>query len=374
MSDKSELKILRIATDLYPDVLGGGALHAHEMSKMQSEMGHEVVVLTSDHGDSHLPRRETKQGYEIRRYNEVARPFGNSITPRMLGDLRNLMKSSDIIHAHSHLYLSTNLISLLQYVSEVPLAVTNHGLYSQSAPTWFQNIFLNSVGKFTFNQADCVFCYTDTDKQRVRELGVDSKISVVNNGIDCNTFSKNGQESEENRILFVGRLNKNKGPQRLIKAFENICTNFPEYTLKIIGEGPLEDELLQQIQDANLESKVEMEGRVPNEKLPSIYAQSSVFVLPSLNEGLPRTVLESLACETPVIATSLSQLEQVMEGVGYTIPPKSVAKLEEALTKLLSSEDLREEYGKKGRTKVLKNYSWKNTVEQTTEEYYNLID
>ena len=76
-----ELSILRISTDTYPDVLGGGALHAHEMSRLQAEMGHDVTLLTSDHGDSEQPRRETRAGYAVRRYRQLARPFGNSITP-----------------------------------------------------------------------------------------------------------------------------------------------------------------------------------------------------------------------------------------------------------------------------------------------------
>jgi hypothetical protein len=50
-SSDGNLRILRIATDAYPDVLGGGALHAHELSSLQAEMGHDVTVLTSDHGD-----------------------------------------------------------------------------------------------------------------------------------------------------------------------------------------------------------------------------------------------------------------------------------------------------------------------------------
>jgi len=120
-----------------------------------------------------------------------------------------------VIHAHSHLYFATNLAALKRRVGDIPLAITNDGLFSQNAPEWVFDLYLRTVGRWTFNQADQIFCYTDEDKRRVRELGVRSPITVVSNGIDTERFTPEGStseliESDGPVVLFVGRLVEGK--------------------------------------------------------------------------------------------------------------------------------------------------------------------
>lgn len=367
------INILRISTDTYPEVLGGGALHAHEMSKLQSDMGHEVTLLTSDHGNDTAPRIECRSGYTLRRYSEIARPFGNSITPKMVPCIWRRMKEADVVHAHSHLYLSTNLTALIRKFNDTPLVLTNHGLYSQSAPKAIQDIFLNTVGKLTFNSADRVLCYTDVDRNRLHNRSVNTPISVIHNGIDCEVFTPDAGEKQFQRILFVGRLKESKGPIRLLRAFANIAGDFPDLTLLFVGEGPLEKKMRKLIRKLELKGRVELRGSVQNKKLPEIYAESTVLALPSMAEGLPRTVLESLACKTPVVTTDLPQLEDLVDGVGLTVSQQSSGELKTALSELLSNPDCQKKMGDRGRQRVINNYSWSETVEQTTQIYNELI-
>jgi len=192
------LNVLRIASDLYPDVTGGGAIHAHAMSKQQAKHGHSVTVLTSDHGNSNRPTVETVDGYTVVRHREIASPFGNSITPGILGSFREYLSDADVVHAHSHLYFTSNLAAALRRVSDTPLVVTNHGLLSQTAPKWIQRLFIPTVARFTFNTADRILCYTDTDRQRLRSRNISSSIAVINNGIDCEQFAPPRQISSLN--------------------------------------------------------------------------------------------------------------------------------------------------------------------------------
>jgi glycosyltransferase involved in cell wall biosynthesis len=141
----------------------------------------------------------------------------------------------------------------------------------------------------------------------------------------------------------------------------------------LVGEGPLYDDLQASAEKYNLADRVTLTGRIDNEALPNLYATSAVFVLPSDMEGLPRTVLESLACETPVVTTALPQLEPLVEGVGQTIPTGAVAKLETTLRDLLQNPDRRRKYGERGRRRVVNNYSWAETVRETTETYRDLL-
>jgi glycosyltransferase involved in cell wall biosynthesis len=218
-----------------------------------------------------------------------------------------------------------------------------------------------------------VICYTETDRERLHERRVTSSISVVHNGIDCSTFSpdENYEPKEERdvQILFVGRLNENKGPTRLLDAFASISDDYPDVSLTIVGEGPQLDKLDTKRRQENLTERGELLGYVPNEKLPQLYNNSSLFVLPSLNEGLPRTILEAMACETPIITSTLPQLESLVKEAGLTISRGATTELEQALRTLLDDPDRRSKMRTIGRKRIVEQYSWGETVRKTIDVY-----
>lgn len=369
---EQSLDVLRIASDLYPDVLGGGAIHAHAMSRQQASDGHDVTVLTSDHGDRSKPRREERDGYTVRRLKEVARPVGNSITPGVVGALRRRISDADVVHAHSHLYFTTNVGTLLSRFSDTPLVLTNHGLISQTAPPWLHRVYLPTVGRFTFNAADRVLCYTETDRRRLREEAVTAPIEVVENGIDCERFTPPSTPREFS-ILFVGRLVDRKGVATLIDAFAALLDTHPGLELRIVGDGPDRAAYERRCRDHGIADSVRFLGQLDYDDVVDQYRESRVFVLPSSNEGLPRTVLEALACETPVVTTALPQLEDVVADAGYTVEDGSTAGFVDAIDRLLSDEALRERMGRVGRQRVVETYAWSDTVERTTDVYYDLL-
>ncbi|WP_331234200.1 glycosyltransferase family 4 protein [Natronorarus salvus] len=369
------LKILRVASDLYPEVMGGLSLHVHEMSRLQAEWGHDVTVLTSDHGNRGLPSKEKRDGYELIRHREVVSPLDNTITPGIALTVWKLADEYDIIHAHSHLFFSTDIVAALNRTLETPLVITNHGLISQTAPKWVQKVFIPTVATFTLNSADRVLCYTETDKHRLRERDVNTAVSVIHNGINCEKFIPRETENSKNpQILFVGRLKPGKGVDNLLIAFEDVVEKIPQSTLKIVGNGPLRNELIQKAKTSGISSQVQFVGQVLNDRMPEIYAESDVFALPSMNEGLPRTVLEAMACSIPVVTSSLPQLEPLVDTAGFVVDPKAPDQLADSLLDLLEHPDKRERMGAAGRKKVERNYSWQETVRRTNETYTELIN
>ena len=373
--DQEPLRILRVANDVYPDVMGGLSIHVHEMSKLQAEWGHEVTVLTSDHGDRSRPRNEIQDGYEIRRCREVFNPLDNSIFPGLIQSLNRMAPNYDVVHAHSHLFFSTNVAAAFRQLNDTPLVVTNHGLISQTAPKWLQKVFIPTVARFTLNSSDRILCYSETDERRLRERGIDTEISVVHNGIDCEKFSPvDGTEDEGLQVLFVGRLKPGKGVDDLLMAFENVAEAFSDATLKIVGDGPLKEDLVKLAKEKEIHPRVEFAGRIPNSEMPEIYTQSDVFVLPSKNEGLPRTVLEAMACRTPVVTSSLPQLEPVVDGAGLIVESDSVEQFADYTSRLLADSSERERMGEIGRRKVKQSYSWNETVRKTSRVYSELLD
>ncbi len=366
------LRILRVASDIYPDIMGGIGIHVHEMSKVQAQLGHDVTVLTSDHGDRDRPVYEEKDGYKIIRHREYAAPLDNSIIPGLFRTLKSKVHRYDVIHAHSHLFFSTNIVALFSQFNGTPIALTNHGLMSQTAPEWIQQMYIPTVGRFTMNSVDKVLCYTETDRNRLRQRRISTPINVIPNGINCDQFSPSMDRLDKKQILFVGRLKPGKGAKYLIDAFVKLHKYHPNYDLLLVGEGPLKNELKSYASNLDINDCIKFVGQVPNDKIVSYYQESDVFVLPSLSEGLPRTVLESMACETPVIVTDLEQLVDIIDGCGLTVSPESPEDIFRQLKKLLENDQLRTDMGIKARKKVLEGFSWEQTVQKTTQNLLEL--
>lgn len=363
------MKILRIAPDLYPSVMGGIPIHVHEMSKAQAGMGHDVTVFSSRvNGEL---EREQRDGYEIRRFKPIVKVFGNSIMLNMFRCLLNEKKDYDVIHAHSHLFFTTNLSALIRKMDSSPLIITNHGLISQTPPIWFSELYNATLGKWTFNNADSVICYTIEEKDKLIDIGVKSTIRVIHNGINSRLFSPT--EEEENLILWVGRFLPGKGVEYLIEAFSILSKNHSGLKLLLVGDGPQKRGILEKAVNLGVRDKISIKSFVPNEEMPTIYRGSKVFVLPSLSEGVPRTILEAMSCEVPVVSTDLPQIRGLVSDCGFMVPRKDPVALAEAVDRLLSDESLRKKFGINGRDKIKRNYTWQETVENTVELYKECV-
>lgn len=369
------MKILRVAADLYPYVVGGVGLHVHEMSRIQSTLGHDVLVYTARQKSNSNNESTVNTNYTIKQYNILMKLLGNSIMPTMISDMWNYRHEYDIIHAHSHLYFSTNLCALLRKLGSSPLVITNHGLNSQTAPKWFQDIYTATGAKLTFLAADKIICYTETGKQELINLGIKSqKIEVIHNGIDTEHFIPAKKLClDKKRLLWIGRYANGKGVDYLIDAFKIVKSKHPEAFLTMVGRGPDKDRIIQKIHDLKLDNDIEIKDFVPNSEIVQLYHNSSVFVLPSLEEGVPRTILESMSCGVPVVCTQLPQLIDIVEGSGFLVPTKDSQSLADRISQLLSDNKLAIKMGENGRLRVVNDFSWQDTVEKTISLYEELI-
>lgn len=367
------MKVLRVVSDLYPSVVGGLGLHAHEMSRLQAEAGHEITVVTC-RTDSGQPSSEERNGYHIIRSDAPIRLFGNVISPSQVFSLLKHWDSYDIVHAHSHLFFSTVLCTLVRKFRSAPLVVTNHGLVSQTVPGWLQRLYLPTIGKWIFRTADAVICYTEAERNQLVDLGVSpDTIHVIHNGIDTGVFAPSDSASPGEQILWIGRFTPGKGVEYLLKGFHAFSREHPDYTLVMVGRGPLRDELTRMIREMGLEDRVVLKDFVSNTELPDLYRDSSVFVLSSLEEGVPRTILEAMACERPVVCTALPQLVDIVSGCGILVPTRDPAAVAEALATLASDPSFARRLGRSARAKVAAHYSWDDTVARTLDLYASLV-
>jgi len=367
------MRILRVAQKLYPDTKGGGQYHVHAMSRDQAEMGHDVTVLTTKERPDQ-PEIEETHGYTVVRVSPGATIAGNDVSSGVARYLWGIdSEEFDVIHAHSHLYFSTNLAALKRRLGSIPLAITNHGLYSQSAPEWVFDLYLRTLGRWTFNRADVVFCYTETDKQRVQDLGVHSDVEVVANGIDTERFTPEGPESDSITsdgpvVLFVGRLVEGKRPGIAVEAFAGVREEHPDAELYLCGDGPLREQVTERAAELGVKDAVTFLGHVPYDEMPRVYRSGDVLVLPSRAEGLPRTVLEAMASGVPVVASDLEHVAPVVEEAGETVSVGNVGGFEREIRTLVGDAGRRGKLGQAGRRLVAEQFRWEETVEETTTE------
>ncbi|MFA4824266.1 MAG: glycosyltransferase family 4 protein [Methanoregula sp.] len=369
------MKILRVVSDLYPAVVGGIGIHAHQMSVGQAKMGQDVTVFTLNQNKS--PKTEFVDGYKIVRFPSYFSICGNYFAPELIVEILKRKKTFDIIHAHSHLFFSTNVCVFARLLHSAPLIITNHGLISASTPAWLNTLYKNTFSIATFKIADHIICYTGIEKENLEKLGIDpKKISVIHNGVDTTLFAPitSRKISDRKQIVWVGRYVPGKGVEYLIEAFSRVKEKIPQAHLVLVGDGPEKAVVEAKINNLRLQASVTLISYLKNTELPQIYNQSDVFVLPSLMEGVPRTLLEAMACKIPVITTDLPHLLDIVEGAGLVVPSKNASLLANAMITILEGPLNAEAMGQCGREKIVKGYSWEDTVKKTLTLYQTIIE
>ncbi|TKX41333.1 glycosyltransferase family 4 protein [Halorubrum sp. CGM4_25_10-8A] len=367
------MRILRVAPWIYPDTKGGGDYHVHAMSRDQAAMGHEVTVLTTREDDS-LPRVEETHGYTIYRVDPGVTLLGNDVSPAVARFLWHADSGGfEVMHAHSHCYFVTNLAALKRRLGDIPLAITNHGLYTQNAPEQLFTLYLKTVGRWTFNQADVVFCYTDVDKERVRELGVSSRIEVVANGIDTERFTPEGPESglidaEGPVVLFVGRFTDGKQPWLAVEAFAEVLDEYPDAELYLCGKGGLREDLEAQVAELGIGESVTFLGHVSYDEMPKVYRSGDVLVLPSRAEGVPRTVLEAMASGLDIVMSDLDQVTSMLGERGHVVADDDDRSFAEVLLGAITAPN--ETSGQIASD----SHQWEDTVGRTTRTLQSIAE
>jgi len=164
------------------------------------------------------------------------------------------------------------------------------------------------VEKISYKYCDIATVSSNLDKQYLidqRYLKSD-KVIVVRNYIDINLFKPMSLDKYVKRVLFVGRLNSQKNLHNTIRA-----VSMSGLGLDIYGEGELKVELVDLVRNENLD--VNFKGVVANAELPKIYNQYSYYILASHYEGMPKTLLEAMACGCLCIGTNVSGINEVLK-------------------------------------------------------------
>ena len=195
-----------------------------------------------------------------------------------------------------------------------------------------------------------------------------SKIKVIPMGVDTKLFIHKDVKSKKYKnnkiILFVGRLNEQKGVKYLIKAMPLVSKKIRNARLLVIGEGEYKKELQKIAYSLNL-GNVDFLGSVAHKKLADYYNLADVFVLPAVTssigtEGQGLVLLEAMSCGTCVIGTETGGIKFLIKDNenGLLVRERNETDLAESISKILSDGKLRQKLSKNGIKFVKENYSW----------------
>ena len=231
----------------------------------------------------------------------------------------------------------------------VPCFVTARGSDINDSPNF---LLPRWYIKSAFKRINRVIAVSERLKRKLVNLGAEeSKIRVLPNGVDTEIFKADGQTNvsetfdiKERYLLSVGSLRELKGHHLVIRALaEN--PKLREFTLVIAGEGEMRAKLESLIEELSMQERVKLIGDVPNARLPSLYAGAAVFILASSNEGCPNVVLEALACGTPVVASDVGAVPDLLPSFlhQFMVTKRSSTSFSSAIEACITKEISREE-------------------------------
>lgn len=368
------MKIAQITPYFLPHT-GGMERYVYNLSKNLIREGHAVEVFTSNvpEGRTH----DVVDGIPVRRLKCIGEPLRNPLVPSILFLLDEL-KKFDIIHVHN-LYGSLALsIPLLKRFCRIPLVLTHHGqlVYGEPMKDICVKIYEKSIGKVILKYVDNTIVLSESDAQYISSSGFKGdNIVVLPNAINPADFAAyiNVDTAEfiakyhlegRKRILFVGEVTNRKGIPTLIKSIPLLLKKVlkEEVVFVVVGSGENLSDARALARDLGVESHVVFTGRLPFVELMQAYRSADLFVLPSLSEGLPTSILEAMYFGLPVVSTDIPGVKDHFNDFAILVPPKNELALSNAIISVLDDEDFASMLSRRGRKLVLDKYTWDNIV------------
>jgi glycosyltransferase involved in cell wall biosynthesis len=292
--------------------------------------------------------------------------------------IRDCIKRRKIDLVHAHGYKSNIYAYAAARPSRVPLVATCHNWPGKtiSLRLYYK---LDHLLLRRFDRIAAVSTQVVESLRRARIPA--SKICLVANGIDVSCFanstaSRQGNSTHSNsvRIGTVGRLVPDKGVRFLLLAAREILNRCPKTEFHVIGEGPERPELELLAGQLGIEKEVVFLGAQSD--MPSIYASFDIFVLPSLNEGMPLSLLEAMAAGKPAVATRVGAISSLVlqNQTGLLVEPRDTLGLRDAVLRLIYEPGLRLQIGRAGQRFVSEQFSARAMAGNYLKLYQELVD
>jgi len=379
------MKVLIVTPSYYP-IVGGSEALTQILSIKLNQMGIHTDIMTLNMNKKWYPiwKEETEKNglchiFKVPAFNPfIGVPnylyslFKINVLPKP--SFIKKLKDYDVIHFIGEADLSLPLLSLFVKKPKIMhcVGIFRRGIYkyyTQDRP------FLGKIFKQFFpNLADIYIVCSAGEEDLLSDLGVPkSKILTLPIGVDVKAFRPDETKKIDNLVLFVGRIERNKGLHILIKAL-----SYLKIPIQLAIIGPRWDEKyveeIEQMSHAINEKgvhKVKFLGAIDQNDLVPWYQKASVLVCPYLIETYSNVTREALACGTPVVSTGTHIVKQGSDGILVTA--KDPRKLANAIKRLLEDKEMREKYGREGRKLIEQHFSWESIVKDLAKVYKDML-
>ena len=353
--------------------------------------GENVSVRVVAPAGAGLPASEEMEGVSVERFRYAPRRFEKlAYTGNMANDVASSWTArlalvgflgSDFVHSvrarrsfepelvHAHWWFPNGVVGTwVSGLARIPLVTTLHGTDVRLArkvgvaKPLFGHVLKHSAAVTTVSK---------WLKEETEALVPGVHPTVAPMPVATNLFGP-GSSRDGQRLLFVGRLNDQKGADHLLNA---LALMKREAWLDIVGDGPNREALKQLAQQLGVASRIRWHGQLSQSELPPLYQRAAAVVIPSIDEGLGLVAVEALLCETPVVAFDSGGLRDVIqhEKTGLLVKPGDRAALASALDNLLARDDRGSQLGRAGRLYALSAFAPESAARRYAEIYRRVL-
>lgn len=361
------MKILVLCYE-FPPLGGGGARVVYGLSQELVRLGHEVDIVTM--GFRGLPAYEEVHGARVYRVPCLRTRISVCYLPEMLTYLvaaaplvRKLVRTRryDVNHTH-FIYPDGVLAFALKKLTGLPFVMTAHG---SDVPGYNPHRFklthrlLLPVWRAITQEASHIVFPSQNLQSLYRQYGSNGNLSVVPNGINLATCHSTPQKHK--RILVVTRMFERKGVQYFLRALAGMSL---EDAIHIVGDGPYLATLRSLAEE--LKVRVHFHGWLESTspQFQALYATSSIFVFPSIQENFPMVLLEAMAHRMAIITTQGTGCAEVVGDTALLVEAGDIQGIREALRKLTGDRELCWRMGESARKRLDDNFTWPAVAQQ----------
>lgn len=242
------------------------------------------------------------------------------------------------------------------------------------------NWFLTNLLKLVLRSTDVVVLLAQRELLAYRNFIPDHHLEIIPNaiemGADAQWKKEPTRQDKPLQLVYVGRLAKSKGIFEIIEALRIVCNKGINTQLVIAGSGPEEVSLRACVEDLGLNNRVHFAGTIFGEEKKRIWEQADLFVFPTYHEGLPYTLLESMAARTPPVVSPVGAIPDVMQdGIqGVFVPSKNPEELAAVIERLDNDRALICRMGEASRQRVESYYTVNRLAGDFSLIYRNLMN
>jgi len=371
------MKIAMIGQKGIPALYGGIERHVEELSRELAKQGHEILVYARSWYTAKTIKKYL--GIRVLHIPTIRTKHLDAIIHTFLSTIHALKEKPDVIHYHG---VGPALLSFIPRIfsPRTKVVTTFHCVdrYHQKW-NWFARLMLRFGEK-----AACIFPHrTIVVSKTIQNYCINEyqkNTDYIPNGVDISTATTTASllyqwNLEPNKyLLMVSRLVQHKGAHYLIDAWQTARQKNPEllkdYKLVIVGDSAFTDNYVQKIKKMSRgDQSIVFTGWQNGQSLTELFANATMLVHPSENEGLSLSVLRAMSLGKAVLVSDIPEQQEIISDKRFWFANADTISLSEKISELLKNPEWMTEAGEKNRTLVKNNYAWKDIANNTERLY-----